>query len=444
MTESASPSIFVAPRTPRLGIGQIARQLVHTGDTAWNWRVEIASKPYREAEAASVVVDRDGVAEVSLDMPADLTRFGGADCRVFCGYGDHLVEYFTGKLDKPHWDRNVRRTKVKAYGVNGMLARRSFDTGKRYQGMTFWGFFGDLQGRLDPRARIVVKQGDMIAMEDTDFNGEVALAEAVESVIRPANYVAVDRPHWNLAVLPRPRPGAGVRSKATYNSNQLAPGQPDLKPAPGGPYYKVVVFRRDEAGVEVVRAEAKIANRGPYRPDENEIWFIPEFQGTQSEGQTVAYLTARIAEIEAYEGSVQDVSANPELYLFDQVSFVLIDDRTMKRYPTEDTYAALITSLELNLVGGIMGFDFEALRESSRQIIELEPFAPLSPYVIPSTIALADWEEDEVGLFARLDRQEDYWGEDINGLWIDPTLADPEDEAGQSAEEGLWVIVDGA
>lgn len=423
-------------------IGQVSRQLVHAGDTAWDWKVLVGGRPVGEARTARVSYDDQGVGSLDLAVAGDLTRPNrvGADVRAYGGYGGSLVEWFTGKLDKPAYDPDTRMTTAGAYGVSGMLARRYFDQPARYQGATFQSFFADLNSRLmDPRTRIEVKNGARIAMEDSVFSGENALLEAVTSVIEPAEYRICDRPGWTMLVVPRPRPGAGVRAKATFGADQFAPGDPKIVPSDGGPYFKVVAFRRDEQGQEIVRDEKKITNRGPYKPSPNEIYWLSDFQGTQQEAQQSVEDTARALEIDSFKGTVTDVAPNPELHLYDQVHLLVEEDRPASSPDVLCTYAAIITEIEIDLLASMMSFSFEALRTEERERRAPIRVPPLSPYVMPAPGPDTAFGLSGDGLYARLDHEEPYFGVDAGGMWIDPAASPGTLEAGEDPLEGLWV-----
>lgn len=432
----------LATPSATLDVGQVSRQLVHAGDTAWDWKILIGGRPVSEARAASVSYDDQGVGTADLIVSGDLTRPNqvGADVRVFCGYGNSLIEWFTGKLGKPVYDSATQTTSAGAYAISGMLARRYFDQPARYQGATFQSFFADLNARLmDPRTRIEVKNGARIAMEDSVFSGENALLEAATSVVEPAEYKISDMPQWTMLVIPRPRPGAGVRAKATFGADQFAPGDPKIVPSDGGPYYKVVAFRRDDQGQEIVRAEQKITNRSPHRPSPNEIYWLPDYQGTQLEAQQTALDTARALEIDSFKGTVTDVAPNPELHLHDPVHLLVEEDRPGNLPDVLCTYAAIITEIEIDLLASMMSFSFEALRTGERERQAPIWVPPRSPYVMPTPGPDTAFGLSADGLYARLDHEEPYFGVDAGGMWIDPAASPGTTEAGEDPLEGLWV-----
>lgn len=422
--------------------GDISLQKIHAGATRWTYEVRVAGLTFRDVNEAKATYDKDGRGVLSLDVNGDLRPFRRQKVALKCGYGSPAIEWFSGYLGKPHYDRLTGRSSAEAYGVSGKLARASFDKPMRYQGYTFAGFFADLRARLlDPAARLEVQNGQRIALENAVFQGEVFLLEAAESVISPAEYVLRDRPGYKLVVMPRPRPGAIGSAKAVYAKAQLPPLEPKMQESLDGPWYKVVVYRRDQGGDEIVRAEAKIANRGPVQPTPNEIYYVHDYQGTQAEAQAVvAPSTAAALSQQPYTGSLTGIAANPELMMDDQVGFLLEEEDGGVLY--ERTYAAMVGEIELDAVAASTSFAFEALRTDQRAIAAPRGGTTLPPGMrrINSSVT------SDVGAFgltaagqvyARLGSRAPHYQETVAGGYIKVNVGDGvafEDALGQ-----LWV-----
>ena len=416
----------------------ISMQKVHAGPTRWGYEVHVDGLVFGQANEAKATYDKDGRGVLTLDVYGDLRPFRRQKVALRCGYGDARIEWFSGYLGKPKYDRLTGRTSAEAYGVAGKMSRASFDKPVRYQGFTFEGFFGDLRERLmDPAVRIDVKNGQRIAMENTVFQGEVYFLEAAESVVGPAEYVLRERPGHTLEVLPRPRPGAIGAAKASYAKAQLPPNEPKMEEALDGPWYKVVVQRRDQEGNEVVRAEAKIANRGSVQPSPNEIYYVNDYQGSQAEAQSVvAPSTAAALAQQPFTGTLSDVAANPELMMDDQVDFLLEEEEGGKLY--ERTYAAMVGEIELNAVASSMSFSYEALRTNQREIVAPRGALGMPPGMrrVSSTVVSdvgAFGDTDGGQTYARLNSRAPHYEEKASGGYVRVDVDEYafEDEFGQ-------------
>lgn len=409
----------------------------HVAGNAWRWVIHVGSIKLRHAETAEVSYDEDGAGALTLRAEVNLSGMARAPVRVFCGYGPgQLSEWFSGDLGKPYYDPETGVSEAEAYGVLGAMGRQYFDEAVTLQGITLRGFFGLVQSRLyDSRTRIEVKSGNL-SIEDTAFPGENSLRESGEAVIEGFDHVMRERPGFGLIVTPRPRPAALARYSAVFTRADYPVGQPEIKPTEDGPWAKVVVYRRDENGVEVVRAEAEVAQSGPYRAKPNEIFWVPDFDGTQAEAQDVAPETARALAINSFKGQLTDISPREDLFQDEPILLKRVERENGKRYRRE--YASVITTASLDLVGSSMILSFDALRVRDEEIPERAvPDSP-SPYARAAEGSEHEtaFGEDSEGAYLRLGSSEDYTGEDGSGMWIDPTVSD---EAGE--DDGLWVEV---
>lgn len=403
------------------------------------------------AESARVSYDEDGAGVLELAAEADLSDMARAPVRVMCGYDGAHHEYFTGTLGRPVYDGRSGITDVEAYGVLGAMGRQYFEDPTTLQGISLRGFFGIISSLLyDSRVRIDVRSGGA-TIEDTVLPPEDSLREGAEAVVEAFDHVMRDRPGFGLLVHPRPRPQALGQYAAVFSAADYPVGQPKITPADGsgaGPYAKVVVHRRGEDGVEEIWAEAPVAVGSTYQPKPNEIYWVHDFDGDQAEAQSTAASTARALTIDAFAGELSGATPRSDLLQDSPVLFEVIDDdwRSPKdrRSQLRRHYAATITETELDLVAESFDVRFDALLVFEEEIPEsTAPTAP-SPYVVlaPDAVYATAFGEDAYGVFFRLESEEDYAGEDTQGLWVDPDLGGGEaaEEAGEDTG-GLWVEV---
>lgn len=437
----------------------------HVAGNEWRWVIHVGGIRVRRADVASVAYDAEGGGTLTLETDTDLRGMARSQVRVFMGYGDRdegLTEWFSGDLAKPVYDPETGVTTVEAYGTLGAMGRQYWDTAVHLQGMSLRTFFGLVQSRLyDPRARMEVRSGDA-EIEDTVFPGENSLRESAEAVIEGFDHVMRERPGFGLRATPRPRPAALSTYAAVFDESDYPPGQPKISPAGEGPYAKVVVYRRDDEGVEVVRAEAPVTNDVTTPPKPNEIYWVADFDGDQKEAQDTAAATARALAMENAEsvtGTLTDIAPMESLF---QDSPILLkrteeESRSTSQFTSEREdesednhrrssgfrrfrreYAATITDIEVDLVASNMTFSFDAIRTRDELIPRRKvPRAP-SPYVIPAegTSFETAFGEDSEGTYFRLGSAEDYAGYDANGFWVAPL-----EESGETGEDdGIYVV----
>lgn len=435
----------------RASAADISRLAFHGGRTRWEWALAVGSMTIRsssvetqdfEQSTLRASVDAEGAASMEIVLPANLSGQRGSTVRLYVGYGGKLEEWFTGVLGKVAYDSRSGFSTTSAHGPSWMLGRRYFDKPVRYQGHSLRRFFSDLAARLySPLVRLEVSGGGEFELEDTVFGGEVSLGEAAQPVLESAEYVMSDRVGGVLAVEPRPRPSTSLPTKAVYDIGDYPEGQPEPELSEEGPYSKVVVFRNDEDGNEVVRAEARIAYRGLVPPAPNEIYWVPDFEGDQVLAQQVARSTAAALQNEPTPGTLRGISANPALHRHDGILMYLYEEEVVFH---RRGYASLITEIELDALAATMDLSYSALRISSEEVAEPQRPPQLSPYIVPSERAARDtpFGEDFGGVFVDMLTERPYFGEDLTGLWIDPELVTEEyaDEAGLD-EGGLWVNI---
>lgn len=403
----------------------------------WYWEISIGARTFAHAEKAVVSFDRDGAGVLALEVETDLRGMDRAPVSVVCGYDDELYEYLTGDLAKPSYDPYTGVTTVEAYGVLGRMGQQYFGELLTFQGVGLRGFFGSILALLyDPRLRIDVK-GDNPALQDTIMPPESTLREGAAAVLEGFDYVMRERAGFGLVVAPRPRPAALGKYAAVFGPNYDEPGQPKIDPTGDGPYAKVIVHRRDEAGNEVVWAESAITNSGHYKPRPNEIYWIHDFDGDQASAQSTASVTARALTIDGYSGKMENATPRPDLLVDDPVLFERIEEGSGAR---RRRYASVITEMELDLVGETWSPSFDALRVYDEEIAESLAPATLSPYAIPAegSVHTTAFGEDGEGLYFRVGSGELYVGEDSEGMWIDPTISP---EATETAADGMSVEV---
>ena len=191
-----------------------------------------------------------------------------------------------------------------------------------------------------------------------------------------------------------------------------------------------------------LRAEAEVAYRGLYPPAPNQIYWVPDFAGDQVLAQRVAHDTARALEDDPVPGNLNGISANPDLVQHAPFFMYLDEDEPDGRLYRRG-YAATIYEVELDCVAATMDLSYEALRVTSEEVTLPADTGRASDYAVLSERALVPWvDQDSRGLYIDMEAEGDWFGESLDGLWIDPELAADEDPvpAGEGAD-GLWVDV---
>ncbi len=239
------------------------------------------------------------------------------------GYGDRMVEYFTGKLFSP--DRHPT-TGVATCEIKGPFSamQESFDEEMDYTGDSAAEFFVDLGRRADQSGRLlVVRDGFDITLEEAAFVRETELLEAARTVTEKIDFVMLDRPGYQRLVMPTPAPGAGAKSQARYDESSYPPDAFKAVPQTQIRYSKVVAFRRQENEGSVsypVLEEFPVAHRGRVKPPKRRIFWIPEFPGTPRQARNTCQRKSQLLSKGLFAWSLNDVYINPELLLFDSIT----------------------------------------------------------------------------------------------------------------------------
>lgn len=239
---------------------------------------------------------------------------------LYAGYGPDAVPYFSGGLEEPNTDDDGYGRTALAYGPFKLMSSQSLNEEVRYQGQTLEYCVLDLCRRARyPMGAVEIVRGRTYTVEEEVFTANTTLTEAIDALIEPAKFVAIDRPGFGRKIMPRPRAGVIGRPKAVYAPGDYPRGAFKPKRTTATRYARVTVYRRDEKGRDVVKATRPVANRGKKPPPANRTYWIPDFPGTQQEADQAATDTALLLELGLQSFSFDGVDLNPELLLYDSL-----------------------------------------------------------------------------------------------------------------------------
>lgn len=290
------------------------------------WELSVAGRQVQRSSVRSITgsYQREaGASQMALEADFPFGRFEEEMVELRLGYGDQLVEYFTGRLLNP--DRNSV-TGLAACTVQGPFAlmQESFGREIDFTGESVAHFFVELGSLARQPGRFLEVEGgyDAYLEDEAAFARETELVEAARLVGEKMDFVLLDRPGYRRKVMPTPAPGARAKSITRYDEGDYSPGAfaPKLSTSPK--YARVNVFRRDDEGNYEVDEWFEVASRGRVAPPAGRIYYVPDFPGDARQARNTARRKAQVLSRGNYTWELLDVWINPELLLYDTVEVV--------------------------------------------------------------------------------------------------------------------------
>ncbi len=382
MTERATPRGLKSDRTE---------------SPSWEYRIKVGQENFRHVDAGNVTYDERGSSSLTCEiqdnglLERSRARNGRAD--VYCRQRDgrrgrdkwHHV--FTGEVKHLVSD-DYGRTSMEAYGPRNLLERRYFVKGVAYKGYRFDRFIADIRDRFNEKgSRFDIRSGTRYVLVNQPYQGETSLLEALDDVCESAIYIATDRPGYRLLVAPTPRPGVPstrIRRIRTIGPRDYAPNGLKVPEDTAGPFSRVIAFRRDENGKEVLRAEAdvKASPRGR-KPHRTEIFWIPEFPGDLASARQQVYDMAALLSMGFYQPTLKTVRwEDGPLFTYDPVN--VVQSRHEGGRVVNITYGGLVSRSVLDLVDGSYDLNCTAVKLNEGRGRKTKRAEPLSPYMVRS------------------------------------------------------------
>lgn len=424
------------------GPGAPAFEFMVGGRRVPNSKIQSIKGVYtRESGSSSMTVE--------ADFPFD--RFEEARASLRVGYGDKLVEYFTGKVQDPGQDTLSRLATCEVRGPFASM-QESFGRDVDFTGQSVAEFSLSVGRFAKQGARFLDVQGGYDTyVEEGAFVRETELSEALRTVYDKLDFVMLDRPGFKRLVMPTPAPGARGKSIARYDESDYPAGSNHGSGAHAGTgktgvggsrspfrvsaktknkYAWVNVFRRDDKGNYPVDEWVRIPHRGRASPSDGKVFYVPEFPGNARQAAQTAARKAVMLAKGVSEWSLGGVYINPELLLYDTVTITRTNLEAYKK-PALEIFSCLIDKqIGFEVSPSQQRFHMELSGDTAvltnvvpLEVIERGPrltFAQRGIVSRPAT--LADFGYDTAGFW--LNSEIAYAGVDSGGWFVDEEISE--------------------
>lgn len=256
----------------------------------------------------------------------ELQDYINAPMTFWIGYGEQLVPYFVGKVQRVQPSENLNIATAQAFGPYRILVGQILRSQETFIGKSLEYVVMECFKRAGADlSKVEIRRGDRFKVQEAEqYTYDSLLSDIVSSLLETADYVGMDLPGGKRLILPTPRPGVNVAHKTTYAPSHyydfsLTPKDEEL-------YFSVMIYRRDEAGNDLFRIEQEIDPYSKFKPPRNKVLVLPDFPGDVFEAGEKAYETAQ-----AYRSGENSFSMtipiNPDLILYD--GFKAVQERTL-------------------------------------------------------------------------------------------------------------------
>jgi hypothetical protein len=270
-----------------------AKETYKAGDTRPNWRLVIGGQDMtRRLLECEVTFNVSGESGMTGKVATQLHKQGYERARtsLWIGYGNKLVPFFRGKLERPMDSPSGLYSEFTAFGIATQLGARHFGHRISYAGFTIREFFDDIVAKFgadedrfffDGEHDQVI-QGETDDVSEAEFGLEHTYLEAIQAILPQMQFVPYDQIGGMYVVRKLPRIDATTRVNLTgilddsddkERSFQFTDSYKNM-------YSKVIIFRRNEdfpAG-----GAAEEGGEGMTQ-DENGEWVPETFSGSEAD-----------------------------------------------------------------------------------------------------------------------------------------------------------------
>ena len=271
-----------------------AKVAVKTGDIRPNWRLVIGGQDMtrRMIDCEVTFNATDGSSGLTGRVATQLHKQGYERARtsLWIGYGNKLVPFFRGKLERPVDSPSGLYTEFTAYGLATQLGARHFGGRVSYAGFTVREFFWDVIGRFGAdldRFHFDGEHDQVIETEDSEnglaeFGLEHTYLEAIQAVLPQMEFVGYDQTGGMFVVRKPPRADAVTRANldGILNDGHYPQGGFEFGESYRNMYSKVVVFRRTE---EYAGGSSSEGSGAGMVQAEDGSWVPEDFYGSDAE-----------------------------------------------------------------------------------------------------------------------------------------------------------------
>lgn len=324
----------------------LAQRPIKTGSFSPHYRLTLGGKVITDRlYDCSVTYSADGTSDLTINADTDLERYEGAEAVLEIGYGDNLWPYFGGWVEEPEIDHWGGPSTCDCYGPFKELGELYFDDDVTYAGKTLGDVIVDVHlraGRIKSTYQIKGSPGYLLTGEEAGVAIGTTFSDGLGNMLEMANWRSSDRPSFERLYTPLPRPHPSANVSATYTEAHYPPN--GFRARVGKPYGAVGAFARLEDGSfawppVLVRVRPEVpASR---------IYWLEDYQGSEQDAFKECGQLASMLEAGIFTWTLEGISANPELLLYDTIrvhTTELRDEggRFKERY--EAVYACMIDS----------------------------------------------------------------------------------------------------
>lgn len=245
---------------------------------------------------ARVVYEAEGGGSgCELELVGNFEDYNDAPITLELGWGPHITPYFRGWVTYANIGESFYSTSLQAFGTYRRMSDQILGTQETYLHKTIEYVIADLARRCGyGPGQIEVRGGRSYVVQPGElFPFDTTCADVLSTLFEKADFVGVDQPGGRRLFMPRPNGLGGQGISFVYQPGDYEAGGFTVSQGETPSYSKVVVYRRDDRGVEVVRAEQEVDPPTRFGPPRNRVYVVPDFTGDQGEAEKEAYRIAQ-------------------------------------------------------------------------------------------------------------------------------------------------------
>jgi hypothetical protein len=272
-----------------------------------------------ELRTCDVTYTSDGGGSgAQIQLRGDLSDYDNAPVDFNFGYGDEVVPWFTGRLQRPKYYPRLDYTTADAFGPFRLMADQIIEVDTTYDGFSLRDALNDLilkaaykRGEVEIRGGgdFIIEGGELFVWNNT-------LGEIAASLMDKAQFIGTDVPVGKRIFRKRPRPGVLGPFVESYSPDEYWVDNLDISPATEISYAKVTVQRVAKNGTELGKYSQLVGKKSNYPVPSRRVWYVENFLGDAASAQQEARETARWLRLGDY-GFSFTIPLNPTLTLFD-------------------------------------------------------------------------------------------------------------------------------
>lgn len=272
-----------------------------------------------ELRTCDVTYTSDGGGSgAQIQLRGDLSDYDNAPVAFHFGYGNEVVPWFSGRLQRPRYYPRLDYTAANAFGPFKLMADQIIEVDTTYDGFTLRDALNDLIRKAEyRRGEVEVRGGGDYTIDGGElFVWSNTLGEIAASLMDKAQFIGMDVPVGKRIFRKRPRPGVLGAFVESYSPDEFWVDNLDIEPASEVSYAKVIVQRVAKDGTELGKYPQLVGKKARFSIPSRRVYTIADFLGDAISAQQEARETARWLRLGDYSFSFT-MPLNPTLTLFD-------------------------------------------------------------------------------------------------------------------------------